>query len=399
MVPSEWPEAGAESSLSSEPFPVVQLPVRRGGDVNRHEHHDIRVARRLLAETGADVLDIHEEPYSLAARAWLRAAPFEMPVVMYTAQNVDKRYPPPFFGYERAAYARVDAFYPCSRQAASVLRGKGFTRRIEVLPLGYDHAAFWPSQQPPQFEEIILLFAARLVPEKGALDAVRTLARLLAVRPARLVISGSGPDEQRIRDLATSLRIMDRLTFTGWQSGEALAASYRHAHFVLVPSLCAEQFGRAIVEAQASGALVAGYASGAIPEVAGPHAVLVPAGDALQLADAIARVASHPVDYAKRQIAGVRRAEAQTWEALAARQVALYRHAQSERAQRIRRAHSPKRRRSAARAEFGPPAVTPGGERPFALPYLRRGGVVAGALATVIDGAAEIAARARAATT
>ncbi len=68
-----------------------------------------------------------------------------------------------------------------------------------------------------------------------------------------------------------------------WQSVAELAAFYRQAHVVLVPSVATEtwteQFGRVIVEAQASGAVVAGYASGSIPEVAGDAALLVAPGD------------------------------------------------------------------------------------------------------------------------
>ena len=52
-----------------------------------------------------------------------------------------------------------------------------------------------------------------------------------------------------------------------------LATRYRSTHVVLVPSVSTptwvEQFGRVIVEAQASGAVVAGYASGAIPRSSG----------------------------------------------------------------------------------------------------------------------------------
>src|SRR6202043_4225790 len=92
----------------------------------------------LIAELKPNILDVHEEPFSVAARQWLAAAPADLPVVMYTAQNVDKRFPPPFAQYERAAHRRIVALYPCSAQAAAVARGKGFAGFIDVLPLGYD---------------------------------------------------------------------------------------------------------------------------------------------------------------------------------------------------------------------------------------------------------------------
>ena len=87
---------------------------------------------------------------------------------MYTAQNVDKRFPPPFAQYEQAAHRRVAALYPCSAQAASVARGKGFAGRLEVLPLGYDDELFTPGTQSLDDEELVLALVGRLVPEKGS---------------------------------------------------------------------------------------------------------------------------------------------------------------------------------------------------------------------------------------
>ena len=389
-----WPDEASESRLSPEPFDVVELPVRRAGDVNRHAYVDRGALQRVIDEVRPDVLDIHEEPYSVAARQWLRAAPADLPVVMYSAQNVDKRYPPPFSMYERSALVHVAAFYPCCRQVASVLRGKGFAGGIEVLPLGYDQALFWPGSQAVDADEITLLLVGRLVPEKGVEDAVRTLAHLHMIRPTRLVVSGEGAEEMLARELAASLDVADRIEFRGWQTGPELAATYRGAHVVLVPSRptarWVEQFGRVIVEAQASGAVVAGYASGAIPEVAGEAGVLVPTGDAEQLADGVARVVRDADEFAWRRDCGQRLAATRTWRWVAARQAALYQAVLAGEVDRLNLARSPRRRRAAARAEFGVTAATVGGVRPFALPLLRRGGAIANALATVIDAAAEL---------
>lgn len=397
VVPSEWPDAGAETQLSTEPFRVVEAPVRRAGDVNRHAYTDRGAMRRLIDETRPDVLDIHEEPVSVAARQWLRAAPGDLPIVMYSAQNVDKRFPPPFFQYERAAHRRVAALYPCSCQAASVVRGKGFAGVIEVLPLGYDDTVFWPGSQSPDSDEVVLMLVGRLVPEKGVADAVRVLARIHAVRPARLVVIGCGPEETRTRQLAESLGVADRVEFRGWQQGPELASAYRAAHVMLVPSspteTWIEQFGRVIVEAQASGAVVAGYANGSIPEVAGDAGLLVPTGDVERLAEGIVRAISNPDEFVRRRDAGRRQAATRTWQAVAERQATLYRTMHANKHARIELPRSARQRRAAARAEFGPTALTRGGRRPYALPFLRRNGVIARALATVTDATAELASR------
>jgi glycosyltransferase involved in cell wall biosynthesis len=397
VIPGQWPDSGAERRLSTEAFRVVESPVTRAGDVNRHVHADGGAIGRLIGETHAAVLDIHEEPFSAVARQWLRAAPIDLPVVMYSAQNVDKRYPPPFSRYERAANRRVAAFYPCSSQAASVLRGKGFAGSIEILPLGYDDAIFRFGEQSLDCDAVVLALVGRLVPEKGVADAVRALAQVNTVRPARLIVCGDGQEEGRSRALAGSLGVADRIEFRPWRQGPELAATYREAHVLLVPSrptqTWVEQFGRVIVEAQASGAVVAGYASGPIPEVAGEAGVIVPVGDVEGLAVGVARVVSDPGEFARRREAGRRQAGDRTWGVVAKRQLDLYHAVLEGRGVRPALPRSPSARRAAARAEFGPTAATTGGVRPFAVPFLRRGGAVAGALAKVIDAIAELTSR------
>jgi hypothetical protein len=197
--------------------------------------------------------------------------------------------------------------------------------------------------------------------------------------------------------LASSLGVGDRLELAAWQSGEDLASNYRAAHVVLFPSrpteTWVEQFGRVIVEAQASGAVVAGYASGAIPEVAGEAGMVVPTGDVERLAEVVARVIADPDEFAWRREAGHRQAATRTWHAVATRQAALYEIVYAGQNARLKLPRSPRRRRAAARVEFGPTAWTIAGERPFAMPILRRGGAVAHGLGATIDVTSETASR------
>jgi glycosyltransferase involved in cell wall biosynthesis len=396
IVPASWPEGG-DDPFAHEPFRVVELPMRRPGDVNRHAYADATSLGRLVHELRPDVLDVHEEPVSIAARQWLAAAAADLPVVMYTAQNVDKRYPPPFAQYERAAHRRVAALYPCSRQAASVVRGKGFVGLVEVLPLGYDDSLFFPGEQSLDDAELVFGLFGRLVPEKGVTDAVHVLARLHVQRPTRLVVVGNGPEATAAREVAAALGIADRLELVPWRTSAELAAIYRGVHVVLLPSrpteTWVEQFGRVIVEAQASGAIVAGYARGSIPEVAGEAGVLTAAGGATALAGTISKVVHDAGDFERRRRAGIALSATRTWTCVAAGQARLYGRVAAGDVPRVQLPRSPNRRRSAARAEFGPPAATVAGLRPFALPLLRRGGFAAYALGRALDATAELVSR------
>lgn len=403
VVPDRWSDAGSAGGLVDTGMRIVQLPVVRPGHVNRHRYLDAGALRALIRDLRPDLLDLHEEPVSDVAHQVLGIVSPSLPVVMYTAQNLNKRFPPPYSWRERSALGRVDALYPCARQAASVARGKGFAGLIRVLPLGYDDAAFRPGGQDVDDGELVLGLVGRLVPEKGLRDAVEVTARLHAERPTRLLVVGSGPDLPATRERAQALGIADRLEVIEWVDRQRLAECYRRMQVLLLPSRTTsrwvEQFGRVIVEAQASGAVVAGYATGAIPEVADGTAVLVPDGDVTALASGVQQLVGDRDEWLRLRSAGLALAGTRTWAQVARGQAELY-------AEVLARGPGPRRAaaistaagRARARAEFGAPATAGDQQRPFAAPVLRDRPALCSGLAKVLDGAAELASRARRAT-
>jgi glycosyltransferase involved in cell wall biosynthesis len=387
-VPTQWPESGAEPALSAEPFEVVELAVTRPGDVNRHRYADPAALAALIRRVEPDLVDIHEEPFSAITHQLVSALPAGVPAVGYTAQNLDKRYPPPFPAWERRAYARLSALQPCSRQAASVARGRGFAGLVEVMPLGHDPTIFAPGQQ--QFGDAVfqLALAGRLVPEKGVADAVEVLAEVRRHRNARLIVVGSGPEAARIPELATRSGVTGQVDLLPWADERELAGIYRGSHVVLVPSRATsrwvEQFGRGVVEAQACGAVVAAYASGTIPEVAAGGAWLAAEADTLGLGRAVARLATEPLEWEALRLRGFAAARDKQWDAVARRQRDLYERAVAEPPVEPRRPGAGSR--SDARTEFGAPALTGDGQaRPFAVPGLREVPRVGKALGAVAD--------------
>lgn len=388
VVPTRWDPAHAELG-EEQTIGLLELEVARPGDVNRHRYRDDTALTNLIERIGPDLLDIHEEPFSLAARQWLRAAPPQLPTVMYTAQNIDKRFPPPFSIYERRALARVSGLYPCSRQAASVARGKGFSGLIDVIPLGFDPSLFRAGRQSLSDSELVLGLFGRLVPEKGVRDAVSVLERVNRVRSGRLLLVGSGPEGPAALNDAAELGIAERVELVEWSSPNELAEHYRRCHIVLVPSRStptwAEQFGRVIVEAQASGAVVAGYASGTIPEVGEEAALTVAEGRVDLLADTILEVTADPAAWSRRRSLGLELAAARTWDRVAARQIELYRRVLAGSSDEVRLPRRRVARRKLARQEFGPSAPTPAGDRPFAVWPLRNGGRLARTLGRAVD--------------
>lgn len=387
-MPRQWPEPSAEAVLSPEPFRVVELPVTRPGDVNRHRYASAHAVARVVEVVDPDLVDLHEEAFSSVVHHLLRALPPSRPVVVYASQNLDKRWPPPFAQWERQAFARLHGIYAISSQAASVARGKGYAGLIRLIPLGYDDRTFFAGQQSADDAEITLALVGRMVPEKGLDEAISVLGRVNARRPARLLLVGDGPAlEPALRD-AAARRLLERVEHRPWQSASELARLYRMSHVVLAPSRATatwvEQFGRMISEGQASGSVVAGYASGAIPEVGGEAAELVPEGDSEALEASVLRILEDPREYAERRQAGLRLSASRTWDAVAREQLAFYEQALAVTTTGARRGRPDALRADAAR-EFGPPAHSNGDARPFALPLLRRSSALSNHLGRLID--------------
>ncbi len=111
--------------------------------------------------------------------------------------------------------------------------------------------------------------------------AVAIEAARLADQP--LVVVGGGPDLKHL-----IARYEGRgVTFTGRIPDAELDSLYARARALVVPNV--EEFGIAAVEAQASGRPVIAAAEGGVTEttIPGETSVLVPAGDARALADAM----------------------------------------------------------------------------------------------------------------
>jgi glycosyltransferase involved in cell wall biosynthesis len=77
--------------------------------------------------------------------------------------------------------------------------------------------------------------------------------------------------------------------FLDYVSHERLAALYRQASMLVLPSLY-EGFGFTPLESMAAGTPVICSRAGSLPEVVGDAALTVPAGDAAALADAVLRL-------------------------------------------------------------------------------------------------------------
>ncbi|WP_404443942.1 glycosyltransferase [Microbacterium marinum] len=322
-----WHAGGADVALT-EHEEAHTHPVTTWGHHPALFLYDPRPLWRALGEPWS-VVDIHEEPFALATAEILLLRALRRnrsPVVLYSAQNLRKRYPIPFRWLERWALHTASGISTCNFEAARIVEDKGFAGAARVIPLGHDPdefapaAASDPSTGSPA--HTVVGFVGRLVPEKG----VRLLLDAVASQPTlHARIAGGGPLAD---ELATEVRrrgLGDRVELLGPIDPSEVSEFYRSLHVLAVPSVptaqWTEQFGRVAVEAMASGIPVVASTAGALPDVVGDAGILVPPADAQALAQSILVAAR---DAAAIRVRGLARAAESTWEAVADHYVDLY---------------------------------------------------------------------------
>jgi glycosyltransferase involved in cell wall biosynthesis len=130
------------------------------------------------------------------------------------------------------------------------------------------------------------VYAGELRAFKGACFAIRALA---ACPEWRLLICGTGPDERRLRRLATRLEVTERVSFLGWLPRSRILRLMRdEAHVLVFPSLH-EEAGAAVVEALSHGLAVICTDQGGPVALAGPAARTLPTrGGGRRLVDRLA---------------------------------------------------------------------------------------------------------------
>ncbi len=276
-----------------------------------------------------DLFDFHEEPFSLAMgelliMRMLRAR--RVPFVVYTAQNIEKRYPPPFRWFERWCLREAAGAYPCNEAAGEILRKKGLRSFFVNLPLGLDPAAFVPAQRgAPIPGRLHIGYVGRLAAHKGVDVLLRAIA-LAGNVTAEIV--GDGPAAGQLEQLAHSIGLDNRVVFVGYLPPSDLPELYRRLDAVVVPSIPVpgwdEQFCRVAVEAMASGVPVIASSTGALPEVIGSGGLFVPPGDALALAQALQTLSSQNQMWASLRSAGLRSVDKFYWGTIAKSQEKLY---------------------------------------------------------------------------
>jgi glycosyltransferase involved in cell wall biosynthesis len=324
-----WPEGsqlvrpGADAEV-----PVHIVPVRGPTHPNLfwYSGRELRAVIRLVRP---EIVDLHEEPFGLAvARALplVRREAADAKLCLYTAQNLPKRYPPPFSFFERRALAAAGAAYPCSTEAGERLRARGFRGSLHVIPLGVTI----PPVSRRSTGGLRVGFIGRLEPHKGALIAVRAFALAATGTDASLAMIGAGSELDALRTEASTAAISSQVEFAGALSQDEVLQRIAGLDVVLIPSLTTahwkEQFGRVAAQAMAHSAAVIASDSGSLREVVADAGVLVPEGDVDGFARELRLLLEEPRHRAELSARGrVRAVEHFSWNVVADKADRMYR--------------------------------------------------------------------------
>lgn len=199
------------------------------------------------------------------------------------------------------------------------------TEQFSVVPNGINTELFYPVPEIEREPHRLIVTNSADMALKGLYHLLQAVDLVAKTHPVRLTVIGKPKENGGVEKLIAKLGIGHLIDFTGRVSHEQFVEEYAKASIAVVPSLY-EGFGLPVGEAMATGTPVISTTGGALPEVAGDAAVMVPPGNAKALATAICDLFDHPEKREQLGKAGYERVHSQfTWRAAAEKTVETYR--------------------------------------------------------------------------
>ncbi|HEU0024179.1 MAG TPA: lysylphosphatidylglycerol synthase domain-containing protein [Thermoleophilaceae bacterium] len=273
-----------------------------------------------LRTGGYDVVHVHEPNAPVVSWFALEASP--VPTVgtfhTYSTSRLANGFAANVAGARRL-YGKLSARIAVSEAAAWTAR-RFYGGRYRIVPNGVNLAAGRPDRSPGGDLEI--LFVGRAEGRKGLPVLLRAFEALRAAGVgARLTIAGVTAEEVDPLLLdPEGVSVVGRVTEE--QKWELLGG----ADLLCAPSLGGESFGMVLTEAFASGTPVVASDIAGYRDVVrdGLDGLLVPAGDAVELGEALRGLAADPARRDRMGVAARERAERFSWSRVAAEVSEVY---------------------------------------------------------------------------
>ena len=193
------------------------------------------------------------------------------------------------------SFRRAEAVTTPTQRAADYLEGNTSLEHVYAISCGID-AHNYVADLSPRTENLIV-FLGRVVDEKQIDKLIRAVARLDRDLDARLEIVGGGDQENNLKNLATTLGIRDRVTFSGYVEESYLRKALTRAKVFAMPSI-AELQSISTMEAMASGLPIVAADAMALPHLVhdGENGFLFEPGNVEDLAAKLTTVLTMPED-------------------------------------------------------------------------------------------------------
>ena len=257
-----------------------------------------RGVTRALRGSRAVVVGGWNQPAFWTALSWCRLR--RVPAILWSESTGTDRRSGRHDWLKRPVVRVPAAFVVPGTAARAYLERLGVAAgRITVAPNAVDPAIFGSARRSRADGTVRLLAVGRLALEKG----IDTLLRAADGLPVDVVLAGTGPEEERLRELAGP-----NVRFLGNVARDELPALYADADALVLPSR-SEPWGMTLNEAALAGLpLVATTAAGGAWELIedGVNGFRVPADDPAALRAALQRLVA---DADFRQAAGRRSRE------------------------------------------------------------------------------------------
>lgn len=196
--------------------------------------------------------------------------------------------------------------------------------RFRTIPIGIDIDNFYPLDHIKKIPGRLIVTNSADTPLKGLYHLLHALKGILKKREVSLTVIGTPKKDGGIEKLVKKLDLGRHIEFTGRIDHDRFVKEYAKAQIAVVPSMY-EGFGLPVGEAMACRIPVISTTGGALPEVAGDAAKLVPPGNAKALEDAIIELLDDPKQREDLAQRGYDRVMAEfTWEKCAMKTAAVY---------------------------------------------------------------------------
>ncbi len=194
-------------------------------------------------------------------------------------------------------FKKANYIHALSTFLANYAKQMGATCPTEVVPNGVNYKFF--SERPTQSQikalqhelgidpfDTVLITTSRLVAKNGVADIIDSLAHV--PEHVKLLILGTGPLENMLKEKTDLLGLTDRIKFAGFIPHREMPI-YLHASNIFIRPSLSEGFGVSFIEAMAAGLPVIATPVGGIPDFLndGRTGLFCNAGDPQSIAEKV----------------------------------------------------------------------------------------------------------------